>query len=461
MGGSPTSRRRMRTFALAAGSAVVVTIASIGFTHMASAATVFTANFEDGSTSAWSKSGGTWAVASDGSRALQQTNAGSENARQFAGDTSWTNYTVQARVKPSSLGSGGHVGLLARASGSTKFYRLALLPGNQIQLQAVSGSSVTVLGSSSQSVSTGTWYTLALEVSGSTIRGLVNGSQIASASNSSISAGRIGLQTAYAAASFDDVTVNTSGGSNPTPTTPGPNPTTPAPTTPAPTTPPPNPPAGWPTPTGQVKVNDTISVPSSGLDGGLKRYYGIGDGGQGESQDPMFVLAPGATLRNVILGAPAGDGVHCEGNCTLINVWWEDVGEDAATFRGGTAYLVDGGGARSASDKVFQHNGGGTVTIRNFQVENAGKLYRGCGNCSTSYQRHVVMQNITARSTGALAGINTNWGDTARFSNITVYGNVTICQKWKGVPKGDEPDLIGSGPDGVNCLYSESDITRR
>ncbi|WP_238451110.1 pectate lyase, partial [Micromonospora sp. 4G55] len=139
----------------------------------------------------------------------------------------------------------------------------------------------------------------------------------------------------------------------------------------------------------------------------------------------MFELAAGATLRNVIIGAPAGDGVHCEGNCTLINVWWEDVGEDAATFRGGTTYTVDGGGARSASDKVFQHNGPGTVHIRNFRVESSGKLYRACGNCSPSYQRHVVMDNVTATSTRVLAGINTNWGDTARFTRITILNDRT------------------------------------
>ena len=66
----------------------------------------------------------------------------------------------------------------------------------------------------------------------------------------------------------------------------------------------------------------------------MKRYCCIGDGGQSESQDPMFELANGATLQNVILGSPAGDGVHCEGTCTLRNVWWNDVGEDAATFKG-------------------------------------------------------------------------------------------------------------------------------
>ncbi|MFI6708986.1 pectate lyase [Nonomuraea sp. NPDC050478] len=219
----------------------------------------------------------------------------------------------------------------------------------------------------------------------------------------------------------------------------------------------------WPSDTGSVHQTTTRNA-GTFFDGGMKRYYGIGDGGQSESQDPMFVVANGGTIQNVIIDAPAGDGIHCEGSCTIRNVWWNDVGEDAATFRSSSssaAYLVDGGGAKSASDKVFQHNGAGTLTIRNFQVHSAGKLYRACGNCSTSYQRHVVMDGITARSTKVLAGINTNWGDTARFSRITVYGSATICEKYRGVPKGSEPTKIGEGADGVNCLYSSSDITYR
>jgi hypothetical protein len=217
----------------------------------------------------------------------------------------------------------------------------------------------------------------------------------------------------------------------------------------------------FPTPTGNAPVdNGTIQVTGT-FDGGLKRYCCIGDGGQGESQDPVFELADGATIQNVILGAPAGDGIHCEGDCTIRNVWWEDVGEDGATFRGGDNYYVIGGGARSASDKLFQHNGGGTVHISGFYAENVGKLYRACGNCSTSYQRHVVIDDVAVRSTGVLAGINTNWGDTARFTRITVYGSATICEKYNGVPKGSEPTKIGEGADPVHCLYRDSDITYR
>jgi hypothetical protein len=235
------------------------------------------------------------------------------------------------------------------------------------------------------------------------------------------------------------------------------------PTTVPPSSPPPgNPPVtSFPTPSGQAPVNNgTIQVTGT-FDGGMKRYCCIGDGGQGESQDPVFELAPGATIQNVILGAPAGDGIHCEGNCTIRNVWWEDVGEDAATFRGGSNYYVIGGGARRASDKVFQHNGSGTLHISGFYAENVGKLYRACGNCSTSYQRHVVLDNVAVRSTGAIAGINTNWGDTARFTRITVYGSTTVCEKYRGVSSGSEPVKIGEGADGVNCFYSPSDITYR
>ena len=258
--------------------------------------------------------------------------------------------------------------------------------------------------------------------------------------------------------------VNCTGGV--TPTTPGTSPTTsPPPTSPPPTSPPPT--GGWPTPTGQVSVDGTVSV-SGTFDGGMRRYCCIGDGSQEEDQDPMFQLASGATLQNVIIGAPAGDGVHCSGPCTLRNVWWEDVGEDAATFRGSgsPSFLVDGGGARAASDKIFQHNGPGTLTIQNFQANNFGTFYRSCGNCSSQFQRNVVIRNVTLTRPGnTIAGVNINYGDTARFSAITIVNDpgrdMVICKKYIGNDTGDEPDQVGTGADGTNCIYSTSDITYR
>lgn len=226
-------------------------------------------------------------------------------------------------------------------------------------------------------------------------------------------------------------------------------------------------PGRWPTAQASHEVTATIDV-SGTFDGSMRRYYGgaLGDGGQDEGQDPLFTLADGATLRNVVIGAPAADGVHCAGTCNLTNVWWEDVGEDAATLKGNSPsqrMTIDGGGARAAAGVVFQHNGPGTMIIRNFQVADFGKLYRSCGNCGTQYRRHVVVENVTVTAPGrTVVGINTNLGDTATLSGITVIGDsggkIVICEKYEGVTVG-EPSKIGSGPDGTNCLYSSSDIS--
>ncbi|GHJ44336.1 hypothetical protein Cs7R123_16780 [Catellatospora sp. TT07R-123] len=466
----PGHRRARRLGTAAAGGTALLALLLAALMSLtggvALAATLFSDNFDDGEASGWTKSGGDWSVVSDGSSVFQQGKVDSELARQFGGSTSWTNYTVSARVKPTGFsGSGRYAALGARSTGSSTRYQLALLNSGRAELQVVDGSAVTVIGGVNLAVSTGTWYTLQLTVSGSTLTGWVNGQQVGSGSSSQFASGRIVLVTSYATARFDDVVVSDAGG--PAPTTAGPAPSasrTPGTSpSPAPSSNPGTVPT-WPTKSGDAGLpNGTIQV-SGVFDGGMKRYCCIGDGGQSESQDPMFELANGATIKNVILGSPAGDGIHCLGTCTIQNVWWEDVGEDAATFlqtNGGTSYII-GGGAKSASDKVFQHNGNGTVNISGFYVENAGKLYRACGNCTNSYQRNVVIDNVWVKSTSVVAGINTNWGDTARFTRINVYSTSTIiCDKYKGAPKGSEPTHIGSGADGVNCFYNPTDIIQR
>ncbi|GGU85463.1 hypothetical protein GCM10010275_21000 [Streptomyces litmocidini] len=115
---------------------------------------------------------------------------------------------------------------------------------------------------------------------------------------------------------------------------------------------------------GDRPVATTIGV-SGTYDGKLKRFHDtgeLGSDGQDESRKPGFVLKDGAVLKNVILGTPAADGVHRLGGRTLRNVWWENVGEDAATSKGTSAasvYAVHGGGARSASGKEPEETGTG------------------------------------------------------------------------------------------------------
>jgi len=57
-------------------------------------------------------------------------------------------------------------------------------------------------------------------------------------------------------------------------------------------------------------------------------------------------------LKNAIIGKDQIEGVHCEGACTVQNVWWTDVCEDALSFKGNGNGNVIGGGAQGADDKV-------------------------------------------------------------------------------------------------------------
>lgn len=76
---------------------------------------------------------------------------------------------------------------------------------------------------------------------------------------------------------------------------------------------------------------------------------------------------------------------------------------------------------------MFQHNGLGTLSIKNFFVSDFGKLYRSCGNCSgNGGARHVIVDNVVAKDGDVLVGINTNYGDTAVISNSCVSG-LDIC----------------------------------
>ena len=91
---------------------------------------------------------------------------------------------------------------------------------------------------------------------------------------------------------------------------------------------------------------------------GVWTSYGRGVTGQGDctnveggSKDAVFRLESGATLKNVILGADSIEHVHCIGDgCTVENVWWDDVCEDALSLLGSknknAKFYLIGGGAR-------------------------------------------------------------------------------------------------------------------
>jgi hypothetical protein len=143
----------------------------------------------------------------------------------------------------------------------------------------------------------------------------------------------------------------------------------------------------------------------------------------------------------------------------LTNVWWSAVREDAFTIKvqdAGETTTINGGGAFGAEVKVLQHNGEGTLSVSRFTVDNFGKVYRFCGNCDDMFERHVIMEDITATSGSQIAGessdvhpviivsqillgINSNYDDTTTLTNIKVSDIDTICATYTGNDSGDEP----------------------
>lgn len=84
---------------------------------------------------------------------------------------------------------------------------------------------------------------------------------------------------------------------------------------------------------------------------------------------------------------------------------------DAISILGAGNALIQGGGAQNAKDKVVQHNGKGTVTIKNYTVVNGGKVYRSCGNCSNNGgPRKVIITGGRFNTIKSdVVGINSNY----------------------------------------------------
>lgn len=196
---------------------------------------------------------------------------------------------------------------------------------------------------------------------------------------------------------------------------------------------------------------------SGTFDGGnvrFERKSGACGSGEGGEADTVFVLNNGATLQNVVIGKNQMEGVYCKGACTINNVWFEDVCEDAISGKGSGTVTIRGGGAKNASDKVVQHNGNGSVVIDSYCVQTFGKLYRSCGNCSTQYKRTVTISNIIASNGDVLAGINSNYGDVANINKGSIQASSvsSMCDTFQGLTSG-EPKRLTRNVSNANCKF--------
>ncbi|MET0357530.1 MAG: pectate lyase [Cellvibrio sp.] len=203
--------------------------------------------------------------------------------------------------------------------------------------------------------------------------------------------------------------------------------------------------------------------------------------GDAEGQ-PAVLTLKNATVKNVRIGKSGGaDGIHCvSGSCSLENVVWEDICEDAAslikdgkkmTVSGGSAYNSDSDSPGGKPDKIFQHNSlDSTFEILNgFTAKGVnGKLWRSCGNCSyNGGPRYLVLNNVNIEGKiGAIAGVNSNYGDKATIRNLKIQnyksGSPAVCENFKGIDKkvtSGDPSKLGEFWNTSYCDVSKSDVT--
>jgi hypothetical protein len=210
--------------------AVALGLAVAGGAREASAQTLpFSDDFNDGNTTGWTPSGGTWTlVGVAGHQAYQQTDTTVNLARATAGATTWTNYSVQARLRMDQVnteaGIISEMKLLARYRDDSNFYTVILQEqetgGGNLKLNKTVAGVTSNIGLTPLAVTLGTYYTVKMTLNGSSISVYVTDmvTPKLSVTDTSISSGSIGVATRFAKASFDDVAAHPIGTPPATPT---------------------------------------------------------------------------------------------------------------------------------------------------------------------------------------------------------------------------------------------------
>jgi hypothetical protein len=183
------------------------------------AAVYMTDDFESGA-GKWVPQTGTLVnVIVDGSQVYSVTNrTGTSTARTIitettvAGSTTWSDYSIKAKVKYSANSSNSAM-ILARYKDARNYYFLNLTGAGAVQLRRYynGGSSGGTLGSVSSAIAPGSWYTIELQAKGRAFRVFLNGTQIITATETDLGkafyTGTVGLGVVTASAWFDDIVI--------------------------------------------------------------------------------------------------------------------------------------------------------------------------------------------------------------------------------------------------------------
>lgn len=173
--------------------------------------TLFSDDFSDGVADGWVSTSGIWTVA-NGEYSGQASSGASYSV---AGEASWTDYTLQAKVNvTNNINGNKDAGLVFRYADPDNTYVLYLKnndrTGRKMELVKVVGGVKTVLDFSNPSIAPDTFYTYKIIASGDHIEVYKDGVLELSATDSSHAGGKIGARTyANTKAIYDDILVTT------------------------------------------------------------------------------------------------------------------------------------------------------------------------------------------------------------------------------------------------------------
>lgn len=170
---------------------------------------VFSDDFESGAAN-WNVTQGTCSVMAEATSVLNCLNGGNE-ARAVGGDATWTDLTVAANVKIRQIDDGRRIYLAARFVDSNNWYGAAFYNSGtrKVQLRKkVAGTSADI-AEVPYPFELNTWYTLKLQISGSTLTLSVNDVVQIEATDTQFASGSVALLVDRSEVSWDNVVVTT------------------------------------------------------------------------------------------------------------------------------------------------------------------------------------------------------------------------------------------------------------
>lgn len=144
---------------------------------------------------------------SESNQVYSQTDANGGEA--YAGDATWTNYSVQTLVKPDEIPADGSVGVMLRRQANGDGYRMQYTGSGMLQIVKLEDGVETTLEEAPFTMNGSTSYLLKGVSAGKFLDLYVNGSKYVAAQDTEYPSGNIALFNVKATASYDSVIVST------------------------------------------------------------------------------------------------------------------------------------------------------------------------------------------------------------------------------------------------------------